>query len=114
MNIKKLIPVFAIAMGLVLAMVTSGFKEEPKGNQNPYFYEYRGSDFSNTNIQKPTNYIRASESCSGSLNVCGVYLNVDTGQGNPANSTDFSSESSNLLTSQQNHAPADGNIKMKS
>jgi hypothetical protein len=114
MNIRKMIPAFAIAIGLALAMVTSAFKEVPKENINPYYYEYQGPDFTKDNIQDPANYTRASLSCSGSSNVCGVLLSVDEGTGNPPDATDFSTESSNLWASQSTHAAADGNIKMKS
>jgi hypothetical protein len=107
-------PVFAIALGLVLAFTTSGFREVPRENTNPYFYEYQGPDFSKDNIQDANNYVRTSLSCSGSTNVCGVFLSIDEGTGNPPDATDFSSESSNLWTSQQNHVAADTNIKMKS
>ena len=114
MNIKKMIPSFAIAIGVALALATSAFRETPKGNQNPYYYEYQGPDFSKTNLQEPGNYTRTSLSCSGSTNVCGVFLSIDEGTGNPPDATDFSTESSNLWTSQQNHVAADLNIKMKS
>ena|SRR3569623_382807 len=114
MKILKMIPAFAIAMGLALAMATSAFKEVPKGNQNQYYYEYQGPDFTKTNIQDANNYVRTTLSCSGSTNVCGVFLSIDEGTGNPPDPTDFSTESSNLWTSQQNHLAADGNIKMKS
>jgi len=113
MQIKKIIPLFAIAMGLVLAMATSGFKEVPKGNVNAYFYKYQGPDFTKTNIQDANNYVRTTLSCSGVTNVCGVFLTIDEGTGNPPDATDFSTESSNLWASQQGHSPADGNIKMK-
>lgn len=113
MKIKKMIPVFAIAMGLVLAMATSGFKEGPKGNLDLTFYQYTGSDFSQSNIQDINNYVKSTNSCSGTQNVCGVLLATDTGTGNPPNSTEFSAESSNLWASQQNHAAADPNIVMK-
>jgi hypothetical protein len=113
MNIKKMIPSFAIAIGLVLAMATSGFKEMPKGNMSLTFYEYTGPDFSQSNIQDINKYVRSSNTCSGSRNVCGVLLTTDTGAGNPPNSTEFSAESSNLWTSEQNHAAADPNIVMK-
>jgi hypothetical protein len=114
MNIKKMIPSFAIAIGLVLAMATSGFREVPKENLNQYYYAYQGPDFTKTNIQDPDNYTRTTLSCSGTTNVCGVLLSIDEGTGNPPDATDFSTESSNLWTSQQNHSAADPNIKMKS
>jgi hypothetical protein len=113
MNIRKVIPAFAIAMGLVLAMATSAFKEVPKGNFDLTFYEYTGSDFSQTNIQNINNYVKSTNTCSGTRNVCGVLLATDTGTGNPPNSTEFSAESSNLWTSQQTHTAADPNIVMK-
>ena len=108
-----MIPSFAIAIGLVLAMATSAFKEVSKGPVSLTFYEYTGSDFSQPNIQNINNYARSTNSCSGTKNVCGVLLSTDTGTGNPPNSTEFSAESSNLWTSQQNHAAADPNIVMK-
>lgn len=113
MKIIKMMPAFAIIMGLALAMATSAFKEVPKGNQNAYYYEYQGPDFTKTNIQDAGNYTRTTLSCSGTHNVCGVFLSVDEGTGNPPDPTDFSTESSNLWTSQQNQSPADLNIKMK-
>lgn len=113
MKIIKMIPAFAIVMGLALAMATSAFKEVPKGNQNPYYYEYQGPDFTKTNVQDANNYTRTSLSCSGATNICGVFLSIDAGTGNPPDATDFSTESSNLWTSQQNHSPADLNIEMK-
>lgn len=113
MKIRKMIPAFAIAIGLALAMATSAFKEAPGVHQNPYYYQYNGGNFTMTNIQDPNNYIRTTLSCTGSTNVCGVFLSIDEGSGNPPDATDFSTESGNLWTSQQNHAPADLNIKMK-
>jgi|SRR5665213_826931 len=113
MNINKMIPSFAVATGLAMAMATSAFREVPKESINPYFYEYQGPNFTQANIQDVDNYARTSSSCSGSTNVCGVFLSMDEGTGNPPNTTDFSSESSNLWTSQQNHHPADVNIKLK-
>ena len=106
-------PAFAIAIGLALAMATSAFKEAPKANVNQYYYEYLGPDFTQANIQDADNYTRTSLSCSGTHNVCGVFLSVDEGIGNPPDPTDFSTEKSNLWTSQQNQSPADPNIKMK-
>jgi hypothetical protein len=113
MKIIKMIPAFAIAMGLVLALATSGFKEGPSKNTNQYYYAYDGPDFTKTNIQEAGNYTRTTLSCSGTHNVCGVFLSVDEGTGNPPDPTDFSTESSNLWTSQQTQSPADLNIKMK-
>jgi hypothetical protein len=113
MNIKKMIPAFAIVMGLVLAMATSGFKEGPKGNLDLTFYQYTGSDFSQTNIQDINKYVKSTNTCSGTQNVCGVLLATDTGTGNPPISTEFSAESSNLWASQQSHAAADPYIVMK-
>lgn len=113
MRFKKIFPAFAIALGMVLAVATSGFKEAPKANQNPYFYEYAGSDFSEQKIEDPDNYIRSGLSCSGSYDVCGVFLSTDQGLGNPADPSDFSNELSNLWTSQQNHTAADINISMQ-
>lgn len=110
---KKIIPLFAIVLGLVLAMATSGFKEGPKGNLDLSFYQYTGSDFSQSKIQDINNYVRSTNSCSGTQNVCGVLLATDTGTGNQPNSTEFSAESSNLWASQQGHAAADPYIVMK-
>ncbi len=106
-------PLFAIAMGLVLALATSGFKEAPVIGQNPYFYEYVGSDFSQKKIEDPGNYIRATNGCSGSYDVCGVFLTSDEGIGNPADPSDFSSELGNLWLSQQNHSAASQNVTMQ-
>lgn len=113
MKIKKMLPVFAVAIGLVLAMATSSFKEAPKAGQNQFFYEYVGTDFSQNNIQEPGNYIRATGSCSGFDDVCGVFLTTDQGLGNPADASDFSSEKQSLLASQKNHIAADDNISMQ-
>lgn len=106
-------PVFAIAIGLVLALATSAFKQAPKENFDQAFYEYTGPDLTQSNIQDINNYVRSTNTCSGTKNVCGVLLNTDTGTGNPPNSSEFAAESSNLWASQQNHSAADGNIVMK-
>lgn len=113
MKLKKIIPLFAIALGLVLAVATSGFKEAPIEGQNPYFYEYVGTDFTQQKIEDPDNYIRSAISCSGSYDVCGVFLTTDQGLGNPADPTDFNSQQSNLWLSQQNHTSVDVNVSME-
>lgn len=45
MNIQKMIPSFAIAIGLALAMATSGFREGPKdiNGANTYLFEFDSS-----------------------------------------------------------------------
>ncbi len=113
MKIKKIMPLFAIAMGLVLAMATSAFKEMPKESFSSTFYEYVGTDFSQTNIQEISNYVRSTNSCSGTKNVCGVLLPTDNGPSSNPDPAEFSGEASNLWLSQQNQAAADPNIVMK-
>lgn len=61
MNLKKMFPVFAIALGLVLAMATSGFKEEPMKQNNlvMHTFEYTapGGSYSQANVQDETNWV---------------------------------------------------------
>lgn len=104
---KFLIPAIALAM----VFSTSAFKSHKTAG---VFYEYRSSLTTQAAIQNPNNYIRSEENaCEGSSDVCGVLLTTDTGANHTPNVTEFNAEKTNLWTSQQNSAPADGNIAMK-
>lgn len=114
MNFKKIIPLFAIAIGLVLAVATSGFKEKSKDNMALTFYKYVGPDLSQSNIQEVTLYIQAANSCSGRHDVCGVFLATDNGPGNNPDPAEFAAESTDLWASQQDQvSSAPGIIIMK-
>lgn len=114
MNIKKIAPLFAIALGLVLAFTTSGFKEKSMDNTTLTFYKYVGPNFDQPNIQDRTLYIQAANACSGRHDVCGVYLPTANGAGNNPDPTEFAAESADLWASQQNQASSDpGTIVMK-
>lgn len=113
MKLRNILPVFAIIIALALAFAVSGFHEGPSEKNTLYFYEYVGPDFSQANIQDPDNYERSSQSCSGAYNVCGVLLSLDEGMGNPPDPSDFSTESTNLWSAQQQHKAVNGNIIMK-
>ncbi len=59
MNLKKMFPVFAIAIGLVLAVATSGFKEGVKkiNGLTTYLFEYDSSQpFDITHVQDKGNW----------------------------------------------------------
>lgn len=114
MSIKKIIPLFAIALGLVLAVATSGFKEGVKEKASLTFYKYVGPDFSQANIQDLTQYVQASNVCSGRHDVCGVFLATDNGPGSNPDPTEFAAKSNDLWASQQSQASSQpGVIIMK-
>lgn len=114
MSLRKFFPALAVALGLVLGIATSGFKDGAKGETALTFYKYVGPDLSQSNIQDLTKYIRAANTCSGRHDVCGVYLLTDNGPGSNPDPTEFAAESNDLWTSQQNQASADpGVIIMK-
>jgi len=59
MQLKKMMPVFAIAIGLVLAVATSGFKEgsKDKNGVNMYLFEYDNSQpYDITHVQDKGNW----------------------------------------------------------
>lgn len=79
MKIKKVIPLFAIAIGLVLALATSGFRTEkisaPDGRVVTTWFEFTGSD--PTNLSQVKNYLNYTyddgQPCSGLTNkICAV------------------------------------------
>jgi len=76
MSIKKIIPLFAIALGLVLAVATSGFKENTKGSDAllTSWYEFNGDPSDINDVLDNTQYIYTSgmKPCNGSSDVCGV------------------------------------------
>jgi hypothetical protein len=81
MQIRKMIPAFAIVTGLALALVTSGFKEGTKVNKvDTFTFEYNPpaglNPYSITNVQDKSHWKETvtPPSCSGSLKAC--MLNV--------------------------------------
>lgn len=101
MRFNKIFPAFAIAIGLVLAVATSGFKEGRQGNRMDTFtFQYvpptgDPHPYSVTNVQDKTNWEETGTppSCSGSqkacmLNVPDTY--VDESGGTPELGSNFS------------------------
>jgi hypothetical protein len=100
MNIKKMIPVFAIAMGLVLAMATSGFKEVPKSNSTNFasWYEFTGDVTQLNDVLDSSQYEYTSgiKPCNGASEICGVSTTGATTPNSHPNA--FSSDLKSRLT----------------
>ena len=92
MNIRKMLPAFAIAIGLALAMATSGFKEVPKNKNGDQLFTFQynppgGTDYSTTSVQNVTkwSYTTDNNDCSNNdIEACKVrvpvtYVNNPTG-----------------------------------
>jgi hypothetical protein len=109
-NFKK------IALALVVGAIAVGFSAFTSNkNVNSNFYVYGLASTAQADIQNFNNYAASSiDPCGGTTtNVCGVTLATARPVGQKPLSSDFSVESGNLWTSQQNHHPADGSIEMK-
>ena len=86
MDFKKIMPVFAIAIGLVLALATSAFKQVPKDqNADPIFYfRFDGSDGQE---DQPSQWTEISKSvydlssCNKQLRGCMLATTTVTGSG---------------------------------
>lgn len=72
-----------------------------------YFFKYNSSSLLKADIQNRSNYIRTSESCGGTQNVCGVYLTTNKPANQPPDATEFDAVKDDLWTSQNNHASVD-------
>lgn len=77
-------PVFAIAIGLVLAVATSGFKEEPMKENNlvMHTFEYTapGGSYSQANVQDETHWVFTSSSarCNDqNVKACRIFVTDD-------------------------------------
>lgn len=113
-NLHKWLPACGFVIAVALVCITSSFKDASKTKAGPYFYKYTSSNYSPTEIQKIDNYKRSDDDgCPGDTDVCGVLLPSDEGVNNPPVSAEFASESSNLVNSEANHAPANSNIIMQ-
>jgi hypothetical protein len=84
MQIRKMIPVFAIAMGLVLALATSGFRQGPK-DQNKlgmHTFEYTApsGSYSQLNVQNEANWVYTSSTsrCNDQdVKACRIFVTDD-------------------------------------
>ena len=87
-----MMPAFAIAIGLVLAMATSGFKEGPKNKSGDQLFTFQynppsGTDYSTTSVQDVNKWSHTSDNsdCSNNdVKACKVrvpvtYVNNPTG-----------------------------------
>jgi hypothetical protein len=76
MKIRKMMPVFAIAIGLVLAMATSAFKEGTKDVNTKFstWYEFTGnpSIMSDVLDNSKYEYTSGTKPCNGASDICGV------------------------------------------
>lgn len=77
MKIKKIIPLFAIAIGLVLAVAASGFREETKTDPDLYSFEFLapgGTDFSDDAVMDVSNWHFTSndDPCNGLVKACKI------------------------------------------
>lgn len=103
----------AIIMGIAASAFTT--KEVPAKSSNlQYFYEYTSSSTAQSDIQNIANYARASDDCTGSNHVCGVYLPTNKPLGQQPVASEFNAEKSDLWDSEQAGASVDpGVIKMR-
>ena len=74
MKIKNIIPVFAIALGLVLAVATSAFKVDNPKNTTEFFWVLKSGTVASTNAD---DYERGSNACSNYIHFCGFYAPKD-------------------------------------
>lgn len=109
----SIIAVFA----LVLAIGASAFTSKKASVKSPatlYFFEYTSSSTSQAAIQNIANYARESLSCSGSHQVCGVFLPTDKPVGQQPVASEFNAEKSDLWDSEQAQTSVDpATIKMR-
>lgn len=108
-----------LGAGTIVAMKAPDAKKTPTENNtkraNSNFYVYTSSSTAQADIQNINNYASTtSDPCGGTTtNVCGVTLSTSKPAGQKPVAAEFSAESGNLWTSQQNHTPADGSVSMK-
>lgn len=118
--------VLIMGAGTIMSMKAPDEKKVPVGTKstnykhkvkraNSNFYVYTSSSTAQADIQNINNYASTtSDPCGGTTtNVCGVTLSTAKPAGQKPVATEFSAESGNLWTSQQNHTPADGSVSMK-
>ncbi|WP_156522645.1 hypothetical protein [Arachidicoccus ginsenosidimutans] len=77
-RLSRLLPVFAIAIGVALVAVTSAFKEQPKSKsgQTLYTFEYSGGDYSQASVEDVGNWDFTSNNdpcISGVAKACKIY-----------------------------------------
>lgn len=74
MQLKKILPLFAIAIGLALAMATSGFREGPETVFSFVFVAPGGTDFSDDAVMDEANWDYTSDNnqCTGFVKACKI------------------------------------------
>ena len=75
----RLLPLVAIAFGVVLVLVASAFKKAPNtntvhGKYTLYTFQYSGPDYSVAHVEDPANwtYVSLSPGCSGNQKACSI------------------------------------------
>lgn len=92
MNIKKIMPLFAIAIAVMLAVTTSGFKaqvemNEATGPQAVAWFSFTGDPSSLTQLQDNTLYeYIGGQPCSGQNVICAVNYSGVAASGHHPNS----------------------------
>lgn len=78
MNIKKIVQLFAIALGLVLAVATSGFKEVKAPNSmHTFLYTAPLNSYDQTDVQDPDNwqYTSSTNRCDDQdVKACRIFV----------------------------------------
>ena len=117
MNVRKL-TFGMVTVLLAVAGITSmsSFTHSGEGNDSHNlgaFYRYKLTTYTESQIKSPGNYERAEASCSGTQNVCGVYLDTDNGTSSQPDVSEFNDIKNDLWSSQQAHSPALSEIAMR-
>lgn len=115
MNIaRKMLFLCVFVFAIALACITSAFKGAPKVQVNPYFYSYVGPTFSDQDITNAQNYQRADlDPCTGSQDICGIYLTIDNGVGNAPDANELATKAQEIKDSEANGSPETENIAMQ-
>lgn len=115
MNIgRKLLFLCVFVFAIALACITSAFKGAKKVQVNPYFYSYVGQTFNDQDITNAQNYQRADiDPCSGSQDICGIYLTIDNGVGNAPDANELATKAQEIKDSEAQNLSQNENIVMQ-
>jgi len=73
-NLKKILPFFALIIGLSLAVATSSFRTKPVSNDTEFFWVLKSGTVASTDENA---YEEGTNSCSRQIHFCGFFAPKD-------------------------------------